>query len=411
RLNKYILPDIRITIFFTRHKAVPSIRILLLLLVLIVSCKPATAPAGGDAYRLDSLPLIYQPHSAVLTPAREAQVSRIRRYFNRRHHNQGFNGTVLFAEHGEIIFNKAYGFANFRTRDTLTLESAFQLASVSKPITSLAVLSLVEEGKLSLEDTIQKFIPDFPYHGISIRMLLSHRSGLPNYMYLADKVWPDRQIPLTNRDMVDILIKYHPERYYPPNHRYNYSNTNYALLAYLVEQVSGIPFAEFVRLRIFKPLRMNNSSIYVKTGSLKNPQPVKGYISYRREADDTYLNGVVGDKGVYTSVIDLLRLDQALYEGQPISFRMQKKAFTPQHKDLRIWDNYGLGWRLNLQDSHNPVIYHSGWWKGFRTYFIRETGTGRTMIILSNTLRGSRFGVQELRNLWDLPASRKNLSE
>jgi len=158
RLNKYILPVTRITNFFTKQKAFPSFRVLLLLLVLIVSCKTATAPDGGDLYHPDSLPLTYNPHPAVLTPAREAQVSRIRRYFNHRHRSQGFNGTVLFAEHGEIIFSKAYGFANFRTRDTLTLESAFQLASVSKPITSLAVLVLVEEGKLSLEDTIQKFI-------------------------------------------------------------------------------------------------------------------------------------------------------------------------------------------------------------------------------------------------------------
>lgn len=400
-LSRFISPVTRIITFCTKYRVHAPVRALLLVLIFLISCRTAESPAGGDSYDPDSLALLYQPKQADLTPDRASQAERIEKFFNHRNRSHGFNGTVLFAENGEIVFNKAYGYANLRSKDSLHMESAFQLASISKPITALAVLVLYEDGLLSLEDSIQQFIPDFPYHGITIRMLLNHRSGLPNYMYLADEVWPDQEIPLSNQDVVDMLIEHHPDRYYPPNRRYNYSNTNYALLAYLIEQISGIRYGDFVRSRIFNPLRMDNSSVYSKADMLVNENEVIGYTGYRRSADNTYLNGVVGDKGIYASAIDLLRLDQALYNGQPVSFKTLEEAFKPYHKDLYISDNYGLGWRLDLQDTLNPVIYHSGWWKGFKSHFVRETGQNRTMIVLSNTLRGSSFSQRELRSLWN----------
>lgn len=391
---------IRIITFFIKHRFHAAFRLLVVLLLFAFSCRTAESPSGGDAYDPDSLALLYQPRNATLTPGKLPQVERIEHYFDRRHQYQGFNGTVLLAEEGEILFSKAYGFADVRKRDSLTMESAFQLASVTKPITALAVLVLKEDGLLTLDDTLQQYIPAFPYEGITIRMLMTHRSGLPNYMYLADEVWPDKEIPLTNQDVVDILIQHHPDPYYPPNRRYNYSNTNYAILAYLIEQISGIRYADFVKSRIFNPLRMENSLVYSKADDPENVNPVVGYTGYRRVAENSYLNGVVGDKGVYASALDLLRLDQALYKGQPVSYKSLEEAFKPYHKDLYISDNYGLGWRLDLSDSLNHVIYHSGWWKGFRSYFIRETGQNRTIIVLSNTLRGSRFSKSELRSLW-----------
>jgi len=335
----------------------------------------------------------------VMTPERSVLVQKIENYFDLRF-REGFSGSVIFAEDGGILFGKSYGLANIHSKDSLHLNSAFQLASVSKPITALAVLILKEQGLLSLDDTLRQFIPDFPYPGVTIRMLLCHRSGLPNYMYLADEVWPDKEVPLSNDDMIDLLAVYKPKSYYPPNTRYNYSNTNYALLATIVERVSGVKFQDFVQKRIFNPIRMTNSSIYSKCDHPANPNPVTGYVSSRREAENSYLNGVVGDKGVYASAIDLLRLDQALYNNMPVSAATLDEAFTSHHKDLRLHDNYGLGWRLDVSDTANAVIYHSGWWKGFKTQFVRETGTRRTIIVLSNTLRGSNFKHRELRELF-----------
>jgi len=323
---------------------------------------------------------------------------RVEEYFNKKN-KYGFNGTVLYAEKGEITFSKAYGFSNLRSRDSLSMESAFQLASVSKPITALAVLKLYEDKQVGLEDTVQQYLPSFPYPGITIRMLLNHRSGLSNYMYFSDEFWPDREVAITNRDVLDLMVKYKPKPYYPPDRRYNYSNTNYALLALIVEEVSSMSFEAFVKLNIFLPLDMSNSLIYNKHVYPENFNRVTGYSGGRRVAENTYLNGVVGDKGVYASAIDLFKLDQALYDGSLLSESTLDEAFSLQHKDLREWDNYGLGWRINARDPENKVVYHSGWWKGFHTYFVRQLGSRKTLIILSNTDRSSSLGIRELLSL------------
>jgi CubicO group peptidase (beta-lactamase class C family) len=350
---------------------------------------------GGDL--AEDEPIVREmPKYAEMTPKRAATADSLRLYFDQLQ-KSGFNGTVLFAENGEIVFSKAYGYGNLKTKDSLTMESAFQLASISKPITALAVLVLKEEGKIGIDDSLSKYIPELPYPGITIRHLLTHRSGLPNYMYFAEEDWPDKEIPLTNRDVIDLMVKNQYKPYYLPDKRYNYSNTNFALLAYIVEKVSGMKFEDFVQKKIFDPCQMVNSHIYNKNTSPLNTAPVVGYPTSRSEAENTFLNGVVGDKGVYCSAIDLLMLDRALYTDKPVSQATRAEAFTPQHKDLRPNDNYGLGWRLDVTDCLNPAIYHTGWWKGFRTYFIRELGEKRTIVILCNTMKTSRFNTRELR--------------
>ncbi len=299
----------------------------------------------------------------------------------------------------ELFCMPLMGRLNIQNRDTLGVESSFQLASVTKPITAIATLLLVDQGLIKLEDTIQTIFPDFPYKDISIQMLLSHRSGLPNYMYFADSLWLDREHSISNRDVLNLMIEHHPQRYYPPDRRYNYSNTNYALLALIVEDVSDMAFNLFVKTRIFLPLEMHNSYVYNKGTTPLDFNKVKGYSSGRRIADNTYLNGVVGDKGVYSSVIDLFKLDQALRNGTLVSKGLLSIAFEAQHKDLYDWDNYGLGWRIDAADPENKVVYHTGWWKGFRSYFIRELGSNKTLIVLSNTARTSSVGSRELRKL------------
>ncbi len=373
--------------------------ILPIIILLLLVCQPRERQQefqGGMPAPSDQLlggPMILPEH---YEPSEGA--ARIEEYFTRKGKN-GFNGTVLYAENGQVTFSKAYGFSNLRSRDSLSMESAFQLASVSKPITALAVLKLYEEKRLSLEDTVQQYLPEFPYPGITIRMLLNHRSGLSNYMYFSDELWPDPEIPITNHDVLDLMVKYQPKPYYPPNKRYNYSNTNFAVLALIVEKVSGMSFEGFVKVNIFLPLDMSNSLIYNKSAYPENFNQVKGYSSGRRVAENTYLNGVVGDKGVYASAIDLFKLDQALYDGSLVSSATLEEAYTLQHKDLKIWDNYGLGWRINATDPDNKIVYHSGWWKGFYTYFIRELGSRKTLIILSNTDRSSSMGIRELLSL------------
>lgn len=310
-----------------------------------------------------------------------------------------FNGTVLIAEEGRIVYENAFGYADFRKKDSLRVNTPFQLASVSKPLTAAAVLMLYEDAKLSLDDDIRTFFPQLPYKDVTIRLLLTHRSGLPDYLYFADQYWPDRSVPLTNQDVIDLMVLYHPPIYYLPDHRYNYSNTNYALLAAIVEKVSGMDFGEFMKTNIFKPLGMRNSFVYNMGRHPHLPDGAVGYNRIGRPAANSYLNGVVGDKGIFSTVEDLLLFDRALYEGRLVRPSTLTLAYQPAHKDLYKYDNYGFGWRINASRKKNKIVYHTGWWKGYKTYFIRELGEEKTVIVLTNSARLPFIPVRLLENL------------
>ncbi len=335
-----------------------------------------------------------------LTDAQKQKAKELKKFFYHRYKIRGFNGAVLFAEKGKIIYEDTFGYANFVTRDTLKINTKFQLASVSKPFTSYAILLLKQRGKLSLQDSVQKYFPEFPYHGVTIDLLLIHKSGIPEYNYFADKYWENKHIPITNQDVITLMIQKNILRYYLPDKKYNYINTNYAVLASIVEKVSGKHFENFMKEEIFNPLGMSNTIIYRKGNGIKIENAATGYHNRRRKAEDHYQNGVVGDKGVYTTVEDLLKFDQELYKGTLVNKENLELAFEPAYKRLYINDNYGYGWRINAADSTNKIVYHTGWWKGFRSYFIRELGKKKTIIVLSNISNRSIFGTKELIELF-----------
>lgn len=147
----------------------------------------------------------------------------------------GFNGSILVAKGDTIVYEKYSGSTDLRKKDSINEHTSFQIASTSKTLTAIAILQMVQEGKLSLEDSLQKFFPDFPYRGVSVRMLLSHRSGLPNYIYfITNKNW-DKPGNVTNNDVLNFLTTQQPGITYTPGSRYNYSNTNFVLLALIIE--------------------------------------------------------------------------------------------------------------------------------------------------------------------------------
>ncbi|MCB9249673.1 MAG: beta-lactamase family protein [Ignavibacteriales bacterium] len=329
------------------------------------------------------------------------QVQKLDKFFNKRNKVNGFNGTVLFAEDGKIVYENAFGVSNLKTKEKNNINTKFQIASVSKPFTSYAIMLLKQEGELSYEDSIQHYFPDFPYKGITIKLLMIHKSGLPEYFYFAENLWEDKTKPITNMDVVKLLSQEHPQRYYLPDKKYNYINTNYCLLAAIVEKVTGDTFEEFMTEEVFEPLEMKNTFIRNKANDEEHKNVATGYAKRKRVAEDTYLNGVVGDKGVYTTVEDMLKFDQALYKGEPVETQTLEEAFEPAHERLYISDNYGFGWRINASDSTNKIVYHTGWWKGFRSYFIRELGKKKTIIVLSNFSAQSIFGTKQLIELFN----------
>ncbi|MEJ2637740.1 MAG: serine hydrolase [Calditrichia bacterium] len=366
--------------------------IFFLIIIIFLASNRARVGSELPSKEIDLLHLVHQTIDA-------KKAVKIDSFFTARNKRGLFNGAVLVAEKGRVVYEKAFGYADFRKKTPLAPDSSFQLASVSKPLTATAVLMLAEEGRLGLEDDVRKFFPKFPYENVTVRLLLTHRSGLPDYMYFADKYWRDRHTPISNADVIRMMITRRPDRYYEPNRRYNYSNTNYCLLAAIIEKVSGMTFPQFMRTRIFKPLHMDDSWVYEKTEDSRIPAGVTGYNRRGRRAENSYLNGVVGDKGIYSTVEDLYKFDQALNEGRLVSASALAEAYKPAHPDLRIWDNYGFGWRINAADPAHKIIYHTGWWKGFKTYFIREIDDRKTIIVLTNSARIGFIPVRTLESL------------
>lgn len=322
--------------------------------------------------------------------------------FTEMQKEKGLNGVVLYAEGGYVIYKKAFGWRNvIKHQDSLKVDDQFQLASVSKMFTAEAIMLLHSQGKLNYDDPITKYLPEFPYQGITIRHLLNHRSGLSRYETLADEQWPDRGVPIHNEDVIALYVKHHPDPYNQPDVTFHYTNVNYVLLASIVERISGQPFEDFMRTQVFEPMGMTHSYIY----SLRNAQrlntyvdtEVQGYDILRkgaRRVQDDYLNGVMGDKVMYATVDDLYQFYIATEYGLFLPDSIQREAFVPGSKEWKRGENYGFGWRMNTK--HPGVVFHFGWWKGYRSFFIRDLEKHRVLIVLTNT-SSSAIGD----SLWD----------
>lgn len=305
---------------------------------------------------------------------------------------KGMNGVVLYAEQGEVVYEQAFGWRDLskRQKDSLRVDDAFQLSSDSKMFTAEAIMLLKADGKLDYDDEVQKYIPEFPYEGVTIRHLLHHRSGLPRYDSMADEFWPDRKKPFSNEALIKMLAEKKPEPYGTPGGGYFYNNINYALLASVVERVSGQHFEDFMRERIFEPCDMTHSYIYSMRDdtvvSLFMPVEVHGHDMYRRgpvKTQNDYLNGVMGDKIMFSTVEDLYKYNLALDSGLLLPDSLQNEAFVPGSEKWKNDENYGFGWRMSKE--HPDTYFHFGWWKGYRSLIVREMAHRRFLAILTNT--------------------------
>ena len=304
----------------------------------------------------------------------------------------GMNGVVLYAEQGELVYERAFGWRDLskRQKDSLRIDDAFQLSSDSKMFTAEAVMLLKADGKLDYDDEVRKYIPEFPYEGVTIRHLLTHCSGLPRYDSMADEFWPDRKKPFSNEALIAMLAEKTPDPYGTPGGGYFYNNINYALLASVVERASGQHFEDFMRERIFEPCGMTHSYIYSMRDdtavSLYMPVEVHGHDVYRSgpvKAQNDYLNGVMGDKIMFSTVEDLYRYNQALDQALLLPDSLQREAFMPGSPKWKNDENYGFGWRMSKE--HPNAYFHFGWWKGYRSLIVREVPHRRFLAILTNT--------------------------
>jgi len=323
----------------------------------------------------------------------------IDRYFSNRFASNLFSGSVLFYDSGKYYSN-SYGYANGRLRTKLSPDMPFQIASVSKTLTAYTILSLIDKGLLKLSTPINEILLGFPYTQLNVEHLLTHKSGLPNYMHFAETFYKTKYASLTNNEVLSILKRYKPALEFRPNSRYKYSNTNYVLLALIVERVSNIPFETYLKDSVFIPMGMMSSFIFTPAMSLKN-QVVQGHSDNRTIFPEFYQNGTMGDKGVYTNVFDLLKFDQAIRKNFLVTAGTLDDACTPHTPCRPTLDYYGYGWRIRYYNTGDTIIYHNGWWQGYKAYFVRWKNKDRCVIVLANTVKGGFIKQTDLMSLMD----------
>jgi CubicO group peptidase (beta-lactamase class C family) len=291
---------------------------------------------------------------------------------------------VIVIKDGKALFAKGYGLADLEKKIPCTTNTNFRLASVTKQFTAMAVLILAEQGRLSLEDRLPKFFPEFPAYGetISLHHLLTHASGLPDY---EDHIPDGTTIPLSDRDVLFIL-RQQSQIDFVPGSQFHYSNSAYVLLALIVENVSGQTFPVFLREKIFDSLGMTNSIAYV-AGRSCVPNRAYGYVngtSGWELSDQSVTSAVLGDGGIYSSVADLFKWDQALYTEKLISRTMLADAFNAHSSQSDFeGSGYGYGWYVgNFRGAER--IWHYGSTCGFSTRIERLPGRKLSVIVLTN---------------------------
>ncbi|RQO40539.1 serine hydrolase [Chryseobacterium sp. KBW03] len=316
--------------------------------------------------------------------------------FTALHHQKKFNGNVLVAEKGKPIFEKSYGMADEEAKRPLNLQSTFELASVSKQFTAMGIVLLQKAGKLNYDDKISKYLPELAFYDkITVRNLLNHTSGLPDYMELFEKNWDKSKIAV-NDDIIKEFAKSKPALEFEPNQQFEYSNTGYAFLASIIERVSKKSFGEFMNQNIFKPLDMKHTLVY---RSRYQPQTISNYaLGY--EADNTgkivlldshgkqnysyYLDGIVGDGMVNSTLEDLLKWDRALYTDKLVNENDKKLIFNDVTTTNGKASNYGFGWFVKKTTKYGKIANHSGGWAGYTTFIERHLDHDKTFILLQN---------------------------
>lgn len=305
--------------------------------------------------------------------------------------NNKFSGVVLIAEEGKVKYNIAAGYIDFANQTPLNKNSIFELASVSKQFTAMTIMILKERGLLNYDDLLEKYI-NVPYKGITIRHLLTHTSGLPDYQAIMDTYW-DKTKVAGNTDIIKYLNTYAPSKLFEPGEKYTYSNTGYVLLASIVEKVTGHDFIAFCNTEIFNKLHLNKTRIRSLTekAALKNfalghvyVENRKEYISVDSFPSSNYTIWLGNRKGpgrISSTVEDLLKWDQALYTNKLISQTTLTEAFKPMVLNNGAVSNYGFGWIL--QPAENRV-WHNGDNPGYKTIIIRFLATNKTLILLCN---------------------------
>ena len=334
---------------------------------------------------------------------KDSIVSVIDNYYKNVWEKGDLWGGFLVAKGNEILYESYRGFAEDNKQVPINDTVALHVASISKSITAMAMMKLIDAGKLNIDDPVTKFFPKFPYPKVTVFTLLSQRSGLPKYEHLIGKIAPkpaefDKKY-LSNQDILNVLIQYKPELARETNTGFMYCNTNYAMLALLIEHVTKMPFPEAMQQIVFRPLKMKNTYI------LQEKQMASAAKSFYQRGPKVYpydqLDLIYGDKNVYTTPRDLLNFSKALYAKNFLTPELHEKIFQPYSNEKPGINNYGIGFRMKIFDNGEKLTYHNGWWHGTNSVFAHLLKSNVTIIAIGNKYSSRVYSALALSGLFE----------
>jgi CubicO group peptidase (beta-lactamase class C family) len=323
----------------------------------------------------------------------------IAEYYHRYFDSLGFNGGFLVAKNGQVLFERYDGYSNYEKSEKMHKNSALHLASVGKVLTATAIFRLIETKKIKLDQKVNTVLPELPYDEVTIRMLLNHRSGITKYANFTapDSIWGVEKT-LHNQDVLDLLSKFKVPLDFPPNTKFVYNNTNYALLALIIEKVTKKSFKLAMKDLVFDPLGMKNTFVFILEED--KDRVSQSYSSRMKIQEFDNLDAIYGDKNIYSTPRDLLKFDLAMQKNEFISKKLKREIFKGYSYERAGVKNYGLGIRLKEWETGQKVFYHNGWWHGNTSAYITLKKEGVTIIALSNKFTRKVYDIIRLSSLF-----------
>lgn len=395
-----------------------SLFFLLLFSILLYSCKkedknePITETTLPNFGNIDLDDIFKRKDNRLEN--KDSIVSVIDNYYKNVWEKGDLWGGFLVAKGDEILYESYRGFAEDNKQISINETVALHVASISKSITAMAMMKLIDAGKLNIDDPVTKFFPKFPYPKVTVFTLLSQRSGLPKYEHFIDKITPQpvelSKKFINNQDVLNLLITYKPELARETNTGFMYCNTNYALLALLIEHITKTPFPEAMQQIVFRPLKMKNTYI------LEEKDMSSAAKSFYQRGPKVYpydrLDLIFGDKNVYTTPRDLLNFSKALYAKNFLTPELHEKIFQPYSNEKPGINNYGIGFRMKMFDDGKKLTYHNGWWHGTNSVFSHLLKSNVTIIAIGNKYSSRVYSALALSGLFeDFPYEREKFQK
>ncbi|UFH34350.1 serine hydrolase domain-containing protein [Flavobacterium acetivorans] len=320
-------------------------------------------------------------------------------FYRKNWPNNSLNGSLLVAKNGQIIYEKYEGYTNFKTKKRITATTPLHLASVSKVITAAVILKLINAKRIDLDQKVNTILKEFPYPDVTIKTLLNHRSGMKNYAYFADKkeIW-DRHNILTNQDILTLMATKDIGLESKTDTRFSYCNTNYAMLALIIEKVTKLSYKKAMEVMVFKPLGMKDSFVFDYENDKDSVVP--SYKGNKVEIGKDFLDAVYGDKNIYSTPRDLLKFDRARNAPDFLNPTLLERVYlgySNEHKGIK---NYGLGIRMINWDTGQNFYFHNGWWHGNTSSYISLRNEKLTIIALSNKFTTKTYQVRKISSLF-----------